>query len=273
VALPLSLIPSIARAVDISTRQDAIAGHIAGERDYMGAFLATFRNVWRLLGGRGEMFNAVLPPNSEQATGCDVMLILQGEKTFKLVLLEAKWVRSGPWDKHRAKGSGAANARYGPPPPSKSRFSDQIARQQAWQLANPSHFIAEMFLQLDAPFPPTYNNALVYDQQGSTFITHARASDVVSPPLIAGTVQIPAVSLWNTAANEQLALQGFWMDAQALLQGVVDCQFGEPMSGRWLDHINEFAQTELPKSPLSAMTSVGLSHMLILEGETPTTWL
>lgn len=283
--LPLSLLPSLARAVDVSTRNDAISGCIVGERDYVASYLATLRNVWRLLGGSSELFVAVLPPSLERAIGCDYAVVLQAEDWFKLVFVEAKWARPD-WDERRAP-SALARAHYFPPPaavpPKISRFSDQIDRQAAWLLGpgHHEHFIAEMFLQVVSPAAAVapYNNLAFFDQLGSTFITHARAREVVVPPPIGGTMQFSATLRWHSSAGgalsgQQVALGGgHGLDAAQLLDGVVECRFGKVIHGAWQDHLAALGQ-ELGADPtdLHALRALGLRQLLVVGGLAPPQW-
>jgi hypothetical protein len=277
--LPLFLLPDLARAADVSTRNDASAGCIVGERDYVASFLATLRNLWRLLGGTAELFSAVLSPTMEQRTGCDYAIVLQTDHLFKLVLFEAKWVRPR-WDSRRYP-TAVARARYFPAPApvaNISRFSDQIARQSAWITAHPGHFIAEMFLQVDASVAtdPPYNNPALFDQLGSTFVPHMPVSALVQPPVLGG-IQFPATRLWHAGvAGPQIVACAGHVHVQALLEQVVDCAYGEPMPGTWDRHFAALlAEDGIPANQVDfppPLARLGLRHLLVVDGTSPERW-
>lgn len=275
-ALPLSLLPSVAHAVDISTRCDAIAGCLVGERDYVASFLATLRGAWRLLGGSAELFTAVLQPGSEQLIGCDFAIVFQAEDAYKLVLIEAKWARPN-WDK-RKRTSAAANAEYLLAPQNISRFSDQIARQAAWLAANPGPFVAEMFIQINAAatVPPPYNDPAYFDQLGSTFITHQQARQVIAPPLRGGMMQFPPTQLWHVGNGfgsiQTQALARNSMNAEALFSGVVECRFGVAMNGQWQDHVPLPPGPEGLPPPQALLQALGLNQILVVNGQRPPQW-
>lgn len=65
-ALPLSVLPGMAYAADVATRNDAIAGMVVSERDYVSTWLTTLRNNWRMLGGQASMAFVTLLPGYEQ---------------------------------------------------------------------------------------------------------------------------------------------------------------------------------------------------------------
>ena len=289
--LPFSLLPGLARAADVATRNDAISHCIVGERDYVANFLATLRNVWRLLGGDANLHNVILPPAVEQLTGCDFALVLQTPRSFKALLVEAKWVRRvgyKGWD-YRSAPSDEAIARYfagAAGPPRISHFSDQIARQAAWQFMHPQFAIAEMFLQLVTPAAaaPPYNNPTLFDEWGSTFIAHARAASVINPPPVAGATQFPPTRLWHSApAGGGLSVEvealaaPHSMHVQDLLNLLVACKIGRPIAGQWLAHLialrgGEGHRNQLLRDPEAVLGELGLRHALILRGAAPRAW-
>lgn len=248
--MPLELIPALARAADIATRNDAATGLWVGERDYVAAFLATLRNTWRLLGGEAELRMRNLASTAETLLGCDFLLVLQGDHFFKYGLFEAKWVRSptskgSRWDYGSPPSTSAVSHYYPPPliaPKRISHFSDQLARQQDWlsKLARegiPRPFVAEMFLQLAKPGAggAPYDNAALFDQSGSTFLWHHEARARIAPPLLAAPQFTPARH-WSSCGGALItsamtSTPGRTIDS--LLEDVIACRQGDPVSGRW----------------------------------------
>ena len=276
-ALPLELIPALARAADIATRNDAASGLWVGERDYVAGFLATLRNAWRLLGGEAELRMGNLGTIAESLLGCDFLLVLQSDDCFKYGLFEAKWVRrptakGSSWD-YGSPPSIAAKQHFYPPPlvvPKKvSHFSDQLARQQNWltllaKAGMPKPFVAEMFLQLAKPGGggAPYDNPALFDQRGSTFLWHREARERIAPPLL-GAPQYTPVKHWSSGGGTVIAnalMFGLPKTVDALLEEVLACREGDPVFGRW-------EQRPPPPALLKQRHSV-----LLLRGEAPPSW-
>ena len=222
----------------------------------------------------------MLSSNIEQLIGCDFALLLNAGDRFKLIYIEAKRTQK-EWDRRR-NPSPVAAAHYGIAMRI-SRFSDQIGRQAVWLAGHNAHFIAEMFLQVVSPAvaDPPYDNPLLFDPQGSTFITHQRAREVVDPPIIGGTVQFPVIETWTTPAagggpsGQEIALNGHALNIEQLLNGVIECRFGEVVHGDWRTHIAALAmhQGAAPGDLTGYLRALGLRAILIVDGEAPPAWM
>lgn len=259
-SLPLSLLPSFVYAADVSTRQDAIRGAIANERDYVSSWLATLRNSWRMHGGKGETYFRSLPGKIETKSGCDGMFLVVGAGRLKIMLFEAK-VLNRRMDSHQRRPSPAAILRWGAAVPPLSHFSDQLARQADWLAAHHAHAIVEMFINLRPPVAPFIPP--LFDPSGSTCVRHDVALQHVNPPLVGGVPQIPPGQKWRANPDViQIAGVGSanWYDE---FQEFVNCRLGRPIvvpgaveSDEWFRHVNqilgEFGEgVEIPEDALN----------------------
>src|SRR5471032_1533681 len=165
--LPLATLPSIVYAADAAIRQSASFGEIVSERDYVTAWLTTAKNIWRMLGGRS--FCKTLNFTNECRIGADIIFVIGGPSFYKYFYLEAKRLLPD-FDKNKKNASAAAMAIYGVGPGTQvSRFSDQLARQQAWIAGHAGDVICEIFLH----FPGYFCGPPGYDFFGSTLVRQA----------------------------------------------------------------------------------------------------
>ena len=219
--LPLKLLPGLAYAADTSTRQDAVRGRVVNERDYVSSWLATTRNLWRMLGGSG--YCATLPAVKEQEIGCDGLFVLQGPDFHKYFYFEAKRVKMN-FDK-KQKASICSHAEYGVGVAGVgdySHFSDQIGRQAQWLVGHPNDVIAELFLNFEEVTPPLTSPP--FDLYGSTVVRHPFARGYVSPP---ATGSLAVTDTWSPADVTNICTTTPATSIETALDDVVNCQLGD----------------------------------------------
>ena len=218
--LPLALLPSLAYAADASVRQDAKNKLVHDEREYVGAWLATTRNLWRMLGGAAVI--QTLPASQETLMGCDGLVVFQGKdilgnECYKFAYFEAKRLHSG-FDKLQPRSS-AAFSEYGIAAPNYSHFSDQIGRQSQWlKKGHGSDVIFELFVNLEEL---AMCKKSPFDLYGSTCVLHEYARSYVLPPI--GT--LPVTNKWKVKDVKSIAAHG--SSVADLFDAIINCQEGK----------------------------------------------
>ncbi|NHV26513.1 hypothetical protein [Burkholderia sp. D-99] len=233
-ALPLSVLPGMAYAADVATRNDAIAGMIVSERDYVSTWLTTLRNNWRMLGGQASMAFVTLLPGQEQLLGCDGAIVVEDTvtKQFKILLFEAKRIRPNMDVLKNHNHIAHTMVEYGvaASPSYHSHFSDQIARQAGFVAANPQVPVVEIFLSLNSPVAPFVPP--VFDAYGSACVDHSAARDYVAPPAaVPPAAQILFNAAWNHLADLPIVCNvAPGRNLKSTLEDLVACRIGRPLT-------------------------------------------
>lgn len=278
-ALPLSVLPGMAYAADVATRNDAIAGMVVSERDYVSTWLTTLRNNWRMLGGQASMAFVTLLPGYEQLLGCDGAIVVEDAvtKQFKILLFEAKRIRLNMDVLKSHKNIAHTAVEYGvaASPSYHSHFSDQIARQAGVVAANPHVSIVEIFLSLNSPVAPFVPP--VFDAHGSACVDHHAARDYVTPPAtVPPAPQIAFNAAWDHVADLPIVCNvAPGRNLKSTLDDLVACRIGRPVTHpdgaagilRELNpDVNQLIGQQVVPLP-AVLRALGLRYFLHVTGE------
>jgi hypothetical protein len=216
-----AVVANLFYTLDIGVRDQLAKRLITSERDYVSALAHNFRHPFGLFNNYvvGDLkFEATWTArsndgSSEQAFGCDSMIVFQVKDKVKVCLFEAKWPRvvidsTYSWDSLQKSSK-------------KSHFTDQINRQAEW--ANEAA-IWEMFFLEERP------NTIKkpFDKYGSTCVKHKFAKAYIDGPHVPSTI-------WDNTDLERLinssltdAYTGIGQsNLHELIIDVLTCKFGQ----------------------------------------------
>ncbi|MBB5859024.1 hypothetical protein [Xanthomonas arboricola] len=254
-----TLTSKVAYLADCSTRRDLYGQSIADERAYVTAWLTRTRDGW-LAQGTPSFFVARQPSYlQEVANGIDALLVVKIDNYYKAIGIEAKRPGLGvarPWDKFIAKAG-------------MSHYHRQLLKQQA--LVNCGWTMGSLFLNEICPGtvgPPGT------DLLGATFAPRA--------PLLAASSLItkPAPHHWKTSDLLPLLAIGPTYNVEELLELVIECSLGHPMSAEQLVQSSmmfsafdredstqlEHAGDPLPRTPVGHPSTVLLRNLCHFTG-------
>lgn len=261
--LPLSMLPRLAYAADAATRRDATLGLVVSERDYVSSWLATTRNLWRMLGGKG--FCQTLPLNRETQLGCDGLIVLEGVSSYKYFYFEAKRLRPG-FDSLKTPSQQALAEFVIPLPAQYSHFSDQLGRQSQWLIHHPQDQMFEMFLNFNQIHALT---APPFDIFGSTLVPHSVARSHVTPP-----GGLPVTQAWDVLTDVPAVCTTGGCSIEQVLSEVVNCTRAVPLPNGNRDQLHQFVIPELRLNGMPddhnfmmCLREMGIQHYAHFAGE------